>query len=58
MAIMCNLHSMTKSDFLELSQVRKRKPEKPISKKIDVKTDGLASLSWTCADSQMIIAEK
>ena len=49
---------MTKSDFLELSQVRKRKHEKPISKKIDVKTDEWASLSWTCADSQMIIAEK
>lgn len=58
MAIMCNLHSMTKSDFLELSQINKRKPEKPISKKIDVKTDEWASLNWTCADSQMVIAEK
>jgi len=58
MAIMCNLHVMTKSDFLELSQVRKIKYEKPISKKIGVKADEWVSLSWTCADSQMIIVEK
>ena len=58
MAIMCNLHVMTKSDFLELSQVRKMKHEKPISKKIDVKSDEWVSLSWTCAYNQMITVEK
>ena len=51
---MCNLHTMTKSDFLELSQSEKRKPKRS-SKKNTAKRVELVSFEWSCTARPIII---